>query len=74
MQTSLNLNTYTLQIPVADKDLFLSLVKKMGWSAKKLNTNSIPAETLAALKEVRAGKDGGLVDNSSFESFVNSMN
>ena len=28
-------NIYTLQIPVADQSFFKSLVKKMGWTAKK---------------------------------------
>lgn len=67
-------STYTLQIPDSDRSFFNSLVKKMGWVAKKTKTtSSIPSETLAAIKEARSGKDAGKVETSSLEAFINSM-
>ena len=67
-------NTYTLQIPESDKSFFNSLVKKMGWTAKRANTrNNIPSETIEAVKEARLGIDAGKVDTHSLDSFINSM-
>lgn len=67
-------STYMLQIPDADRTFFKSLVKKMGWAAKRTKTvNKIPAKTLAALEEVKSGKDAGIVDTSSLEAFIQSM-
>ena len=68
------LNTYTLQIPKSDCSFFNSLVRKMGWTAKRTNTRTvIPVETLKALKEARSGKDAGVVDTSSVDAFIKSM-
>jgi hypothetical protein len=66
---------YTLQIPVADQSFFKSLVKKMGWTAKKkpAPVSKIPSATLAAVKEARSGKDAGKVNTESLESFIKSM-
>ena len=67
-------NIYTLQIPVADQSFFMSLVKKMGLTAKKNSAVSkIPSATLAAVKEARSGKDAGKVNTESLESFIKSM-
>jgi len=66
-------STYTLQIPEADRTFFNSLVKKMGWVAKKTKGTTIPAETLAAVNEARSGKDAGPVDTSSLQAFISSM-
>ena len=67
-------NIYTLQIPVADKQFFMSLVKRMGWTAKKTKTVSgIPSETLSAIEEARSGRDAGVVNMESLESFIKSM-
>ena len=68
------LNTYTLQIPKSDCGFFHSLVKKMGWTAKRTKERTvIPAETFEALKEARSGKDAGVVDTSSVDAFIKSM-
>lgn len=68
------LRTYTLQIPEADRVFFNSLVKKMGWISKLTGSSkAVPAETLAAIKEARSGKDAGPVDTTSLEAFVSSM-
>ena len=68
------LNTYTLQIPKSDCSLFNSLVRKTGWTAKRTKARTvIPAETLNALKEVRSGNDAGVVDTSSLDAFIKSM-
>ena len=68
------LNTYTLQIPESDCSFFNSLVRKMGWTAKRTKARTvIPAETLNALKEVRSGNDAGVVDTSSLDAFIKSM-
>lgn len=67
-------STYTLQIPESDRSFFNSLVKKMGWTAKRTKSKSvIPTETLMALKEARSGKDAGGVDTSSLDAFIKSM-
>ena len=67
-------NIYTLQIPVADRQFFMSLVKRMGWIAKKTKTiSSIPPETLSAIEEARSGKDAGIVNMDSIDSFIRSM-
>ena len=67
-------NIYTLQIPVADKQFFMSLVKRMGWTAKKTKTVSgIPSETLSAIEEARSGRDAGVVNMESLDSFIKSM-
>ena len=67
-------NIYTLQIPVADKQFFMSLVKRMGWTAKKTKTVSgIPSETLSAIEEARSGRDAGVVNMESQDSFIKSM-
>ena len=68
------IRTYTLQIPETDRSFFNSLVKKMGWISKRISpAKTIPAETIAAIKEARSGKDAGKVDTSSLETFINSM-
>ena len=68
------LNTYTLQIPKSDCSFFNSLVRKMGWTAKRTKARTVfPAETLNALKEVRSGNDAGVVDTSSLDAFIKSM-
>lgn len=36
MQTSVNIETYTLQIPHTDARFLSALVKKMGWTKKKV--------------------------------------
>ena len=67
-------NIYTLQIPVADKQFFMSLVKRMGWTAKKTKTVSgIPSEILSAIEEARSGRDAGVVNMESLDSFIKSM-
>lgn len=70
---ALDTNIYTLQIPVADKSFFLSLVRKMGWTAKKSANVRIPSATLAALQEAKEGKDAGIVNMESLDSFIKSM-
>ena len=71
---ALESSTYTLQIPAVDKSFFLSLVKKMGWTAKKTKAvPQIPSATLAALQEAKDGKDAGGVDMTSLDSFIKSM-
>ena len=66
--------TYTLQIPKSDCNFFNSLVRKMGWTAKRTKARTvIPAETLKALKEARSGNDAGVVDTSSLDAFIKSM-
>lgn len=66
--------TYALQIPESDRSFFNSLVKKMGWTAKCMKPRTvIPAETLMAVKEARSGKDAGVVDTSSLDAFIKSM-
>ena len=68
------LDTYTLQIPKSDSSFFNSLVKKMGWTAKRTQKRTvIPAETLEALTEACSGKDAGVVDTSSADAFIKSM-
>ena len=68
------LNTYTLQIPKSDSSFFNSLVKKMGWTAKRAKERAvIPAETLEALKEARSGKDAGIIDTSSVDAIIKSI-
>ena len=66
-------STYTLQIPESDRSFFNSLVKKMGWIAKRTKAASIPSKTLSAIEEARQGKDAGKVDTSSIDSFIKSM-
>lgn len=67
-------STYILQIPEKDRSFFNSLVKKMGWTVKRNKTNHVtPAETISAIKEARSGKDAGLVDTSSLDAFIKSM-
>lgn len=67
-------NIYTLQIPVADKSFFMSLVKKMGWTAKKnAVVSKIPSVTLAAVKDARSGKNADKVNTESLESFIKSI-
>ena len=67
-------NIYTLQIPVADKHIFMSLVKRMGWTAKKTKTVSdILSETLSAIEEALSGRDAGVVNMESLDSFIKSM-
>ena len=67
-------NTYTLQIPESDRSFFNSLVKKMGWTAKRTKSQAaIPIETLMAIKEARSGKDAGTVDTTSVDAFIKSM-
>ena len=71
---SIGSNTYTLQIPSADKSFFMALVKKMGWTAKCQKRNeTMPAATLKAIKEARSGKDAGIVNMDSLEGFLKSM-
>lgn len=66
--------TYTLEIPESDKSFFNSLVKKMGWVAKRTKTTKVvPAETVAAIQEARSGKDAGKVDTTSLDAFIKSM-
>jgi predicted nucleic acid-binding Zn-ribbon protein len=51
----------------------MSLVKRMGWTAKKTKTiSSIPPETLSAIEEARSGKDAGIVNMESLDSFIRS--
>ena len=46
----------------------------MEWTAKRTKARTvIPAETLNALKEVRSGNDAGVVDTSSLDAFIKSM-
>jgi len=67
-------NIYTLQIPVADRAFFMSLVKRMGWTAKRNKSASkIPQETLAAIEEARSGKDAGVINMDNLDSFIKSM-
>ncbi len=67
-------NTYTLQIPSADKSFFMALVKKMGWTAKcQKKDGVVPAATLKAIDEARSGKDAGIVNMDSLEDFLKSM-
>ena len=71
---TLDSSTYTLQIPIADRSFFLSLVKKMGWVAKRQKiVASVPDATILALKEARAGKDAGVVNTDNIEDFIKSM-
>ena len=65
---------YTLQIPSADRMLFLSLVKKMGWKASKAKAKAtIPSATLNAIKEARTHKNAVRVKTDTLEDFIQSL-
>ena len=65
---------YTLEIPVADRTFFLSLVKKMGWTAHKSKAQgAIPTATLAAVADARAHKNGVRVETDTLENFIQSL-
>lgn len=45
------LNEYTIQVPTVDLTFFRSLIKKMGWTARKTHKSGIQK----ALEDVEAG-------------------
>ena len=65
---------YTLQVPDADRTFFLSLIKKMGWTAHKAKaTATIPAATIEAIVEARSHKNGVKVQTDTLDNFIQSM-
>ena len=46
------LNEYTIQVPTMDLTFFRSLIKKMGWTAKKTRVSGIEK----GLEDIRKGR------------------
>ena len=46
------LNEYTVQVPTMDLTLFRSLIKKMGWTARKTRVSGIEK----GLEDIRKGR------------------
>ena len=46
------LNEYTIQVPTMDLAFFRSLIKKMGWTAKKTRVSGIER----GLEDIRKGR------------------
>lgn len=53
MQTALNIEMYTLEIPKSDARLLSALVKKMGWTKKKINVKKTGLDL--ALEDIEKG-------------------
>ena len=53
MQTALNIEMYTLEIPKADARLLSALVKKMGWTKKKIKVKKTGLDF--ALEDIEKG-------------------
>lgn len=58
METDTNMQTFTLQIPETDMRFFSALVKRMGWTKKKVQTEKRRCKTGLdmALEDVERGE------------------
>ena len=57
---------YTLNIPTSDAQFFMSLVKKMGWSAKK----QAPAKTTRLAKAIKAAHEEELFETNDINELM----
>lgn len=62
MDTDMNMQTFTLQIPEDDLRFFSALVKKMGWKKKKMQAARRKTGLDMALEDIEKG------DIKSFDS------
>lgn len=62
MDTDMNMQTFTLQIPENDLRFFSALVKKMGWKKKKMQAARRKTGLDMALEDIEKG------DFKSFDS------
>jgi hypothetical protein len=62
MNTNMNMQTFTLQIPESDMRFFSALAKKMGWKKKKVQEARRKTGLDMALEDVERG------DLKSFDS------
>lgn len=62
MDTDMNMQTFTLQIPEDDLRFFSALVKKMGWKKKKMQAARRKTGLDMALEDIEKG------DFKSFDS------
>jgi len=58
MDTDMNMQTFTLQIPEDDLRFFSALVKKMGWKKKKMQTARRKTGLDMALEDIAMGNVG----------------
>lgn len=55
MDTDMNMQTFTLQIPEGDLRFFSALVKKMGWKKKKMQATRRKTGLEMALEDIEKG-------------------
>ena len=62
--------TYTINVPVSDKNILLSLAKRMGWTARRKT-----GQRICRLDEaIRAAKEDTLFETNNINILMQSLN